>query len=99
MVFQLEDPCSVRPEVQASSSMTNEPNPHFNTKFDFAMISATSTLRVHVYDKKSTMQNVMAHPVKTLTGNITGELVHCFSEVTAPIEALLVREGGGDAHQ
>jgi len=76
VVFQLEDPCSVRPEVQASSSMTNEPNPHFNTKFDFAMISATSTLRVHVYDKKSTMQNVMAHPVKTLTGNITGKSVN-----------------------
>ena len=73
VVFKLEDPASVKPEVQASSSMTNEPNPHYNTKFDFVMISATSTLRVHVYDKKSTLQNVLAHPVKMIAGNITGE--------------------------
>ena len=80
VVLQLDDPASVKPEVQASSSMTNEPNPHYNAKFDFAMISATSTLRIHVYDKKTTMQNVLAHPVKMLTGNITGEdlgRIHC----------------------
>lgn len=74
VVFQLDDPKKVKPEIQASSHMTNEPAPHWNTKFDFALISATSTLRLHVYDKKSTMQNVMSHPVKMLTGKVTGNI-------------------------
>lgn len=73
VVFQLDDPQKVKPEIQASSAMTNEPAPHWNCKFDFALVSATSTLRLHVYDKKSTMQNVMAHPIKMLSGKVTGE--------------------------
>ncbi len=74
VVFQLHDPKKVKPEIQASSHMTNEPAPHWNTKFDFALISATSVLRAHVYDKKSTFQNVLSHPVKMLTGKVTGEV-------------------------
>lgn len=77
VVLRLEDPASVKPEEQRSSSMTNEANPHYNTKFDFVMISATSTLRIYVYDKKSTLQNVMAQPVKMIAGNITGEGAAC----------------------
>ena len=73
VVFQLEDPKKVRPEIQASTAMTNEPAPHWNTKFDFALISATSKLRLHIYDKKSTMQNVMSHPIKMISGKVKGE--------------------------
>lgn len=73
IVLTLEDPTNVMSEVQKSSHMTNEPNPHWNMKFDFALIAATSVLRLHIYDKKTTFQNALAHPVKMITGMVTGK--------------------------
>ena len=71
--FTLNDPKNVKPEIQRSSHMHNEPNPHWNTKFDFAMISGTSVLAIHVYDKKTTIQNILHHPGKALVNKVTGE--------------------------
>lgn len=70
--FILDDPQKVKPEMQHSTLMHHEPCPHYNQKFDFAMISGTSTLTAHVYDKKTALQAVFAHPVKTLAGKVTG---------------------------
>ena len=75
-MLKLMDPKTIKPEVQKSSSMTNEPNPHWNTKFDFALCSATSVLQFNVFDKKSTMQNVVhtvLHPVESVGNKITGQ--------------------------
>lgn len=73
VIFEVEDPERIQPEVQRSSQMFNEPAPHWNSKFDFALISATSTLRARVYDKKSTLQNVASNPIKMLSGKVTGK--------------------------
>lgn len=87
-VLTLTDPKKVKPEVQQSYMMHNEPSPHWNQKFDFAMVSATSTLGIQVFDKKSTMQTVLSNPVKSIAGKVTGALSessarkagHCFSQ-------------------
>ena len=75
VLFKLEDPTKFKPEIQKSTSMTREPNPHWNQKFDFAMCSATSVLQLHVFDKKTTTQNLLhhvGHPVETVGNKISG---------------------------
>ena len=46
--------------------MDNEPDPHWNIKFDFVLVSATSTIHFDVYDKKGMLQEIFS--LKTITG-------------------------------
>ena len=79
ILFSLQDPQKAKPEVQRSTLMHHEPNPHWNQKFDFAMISGTSTLTLHVYDKKTALQAMLSHPVKSIAGKVTGKLHRLFT--------------------
>jgi hypothetical protein len=73
------DPAKANPESQRSSYMNNETNPHWNTKFDFVMISATSVLDIKVWDKNTMLGSVMHNPLKivsAVTGMVTGHRDH-----------------------
>ncbi len=52
--------------AQVSPHMDNEPDPHWNLKFDFVLVSATSTIHFDVYDKKGLLQDIFS--LKTITG-------------------------------
>ena len=68
MELELHDPEKDDVELQRSSVMMNEENPRWGEKFDFVMVSATSTLELTVYDKQGFFDNLLS--VKALTGDL-----------------------------
>lgn len=100
VTLTIQDPQHPVPETQQSSQMHNEPNPHWSQKFDFAMISATSLLVLKVYDKKTTLQNVLHNPVKLLTGKVTGTspAPASFCKTCLHVDVLALAEFEGALH-
>lgn len=65
--MELDDPVSEHNEVHTSAIIMNEASPRWNQKYDYIMISATSTLTATVYDKQGLFDGIFALP-KVLLG-------------------------------
>ena len=69
--LELHDPDKADVELQRTSVIMNEESPRWGEKFDFVMVSATSTLDLTVYDKQGFFDNLLS--VKALTGNLSNQ--------------------------
>ena len=69
--LELHDPEKADVELQRTSVIMNEDNPRWGEKFDFVMVSATSTLDLTVYDKQGFFDNLLS--VKALTGKLSNQ--------------------------
>ncbi|DBA90530.1 TPA: hypothetical protein ACH3X1_003782 [Trebouxia sp. C0004] len=65
--LELDDPVVANNEIHTSPIIMNEPSPRWNVKYDYIMISATSTVTATVYDKQGFFDGIMSLP-KTLLG-------------------------------
>lgn len=65
--LELDDPVVPNNEIHTSPIIMNEPSPRWNVKYDYIMISATSTVTATVYDKQGFFDGIMSLP-KTLLG-------------------------------
>lgn len=65
--LELDDPVVANNEIHSSPIIMNEPSPRWNVKYDYIMVSATSTLTATVYDKQGFFDGITALP-KMLLG-------------------------------
>ena len=72
--MELDDPVSEHNEVHTSPIIMNEASPRWNQKYDYIMISATSTLTATVYDKQGLFDGIFALP-KVLLGKLSRHLL------------------------
>lgn len=70
--LELDDPVVENNEVHTSPIIMNEPSPRWNVKYDYIMISATSTVTATVYDKQGLFDGIMALPKTLLGDNLAG---------------------------
>lgn len=66
VTLTLEDP-TAEDETHTSPIIMNENSPRWNIKYEFVMVSATSTLTAVVWDKQGLFNGIMAVP-KLLLG-------------------------------
>lgn len=66
--LELDDPVVANNEIHSSPIIMNEPSPRWNVKYDYIMVSATSTLTATVYDKQGFFDGITALP-KMLLGD------------------------------
>ena len=67
VTLTLDDPTNSEDETHTSPIIMNENSPRWNIKYDFVMVSATSTLTAVVWDKQGLFAGIMSVP-KLLLG-------------------------------
>ena len=69
VTLTLDDPANPEDETHTSPIIMNENSPRWNIKYDFVMVSATSTLTAVVWDKQGFFNGIMSVP-KLLLGTV-----------------------------
>ena len=65
--LEIDDPAGdSKHEVHTSPIIMNEPSPRWNVKYDYIMVSATSTFTATVWDKQGLFDSLLS--LKTLLG-------------------------------
>ncbi|KAL3130563.1 hypothetical protein ABBQ38_008369 [Trebouxia sp. C0009 RCD-2024] len=64
--LEIDDPAGSKHEVHTSPIIMNEPSPRWNVKYDYIMVSATSTFTATVWDKQGLFNSLLS--LKTLLG-------------------------------
>lgn len=64
--LEIDDPAGSKHEVHTSPIVMNENSPRWNIKYDYIMVSATSTFTATVWDKQGLFDSLLS--IKTLLG-------------------------------
>ena len=64
--LEIDDPAGSNHELHTSPIIMNEPSPRWNIKYDYIMVSATSTFTATVWDKQGLFDSLLS--LKTLLG-------------------------------
>lgn len=73
--LEIDDPAGSKHEVHTSPIIMNEPSPRWNIKYDYIMVSATSTFTATVWDKQGLFDSLLS--LKTLLGERAMYYVNC----------------------
>ena len=73
--LEISDPAGSSHEVHTSPIIMNEPSPRWNIKYDYIMVSATSSFTATVWDKQGLFDSLLS--LKTLLGTTSVTESYC----------------------